>query len=205
MNSLILNDFYDRNILKKSTNNNTLITDDVVSMFSYVKSSSTNIISKTVSQINTRFSDIFYPNPLDTLRQPPKYTGFQTANDVSGLNEIAKQYLRESKWGGPCDAMFKYLTKNEPMVLLNLIRSDSLEPGFLSTAAEFAGRINDPEQVIPLLLKLTHHAYPMVREGAVYGLANFISVGNIRQYLQEMSETDSSPGVRSSAQEMLED
>jgi hypothetical protein len=173
--------------------------------FTGAQSNSESIISKTASHVSTKFAENLKLSPLEILRQSPTYKGFQTVDDPSELLKVAKQYLLESKWGRPCDAMFEYLTDHEPVVLLNLIRSGSLEPGFLSTAAEFAGQIDDPEQVIPLLRKLTLHDYPMVREGAVYGLASFISVEDVRQYLQKMSEKDSSPGVRSAAREMLED
>ncbi len=156
------------------------------------------LVSETGSG-DIRYPEIQQSTPLEILRN--SFGGFQTVR----LLEFSKQYLRESPWGGPCDAMFEYLVNEEPTVFLNLIRSGSLEPGFLSTAAEFAGQIDDPEQVIPLLLKLTLHDYPMVREGAVYGLASFISVEEVRQYLQKMSKADPSPGVRSAAQEMLED
>ncbi len=183
---------------------NVLITVAIVAGLSVSQLNPETIISKTASQVNSRALEITKSNLLEILRQSPTFGGFQTVDNPSKLLEVARQYLLESKWGGPCDAMFEYLTDKEPMVLLNLIRSGSLEPGFLSTAAEFAGQIDDPEQVIPLLLKLTLHDYPMVREGAVYGLASFISVEDIRQYLQKMSKTDPSPGVRSAAQEMLE-
>ena len=198
MNTLISAHGYETNFQKKLLNNN-------LTKPMYAKSNSETIIEKAISQINMRFSDIFQPNPLDILRQSPKYMGFQTVDDLSKLTEVAKQYINGSQWGSPCDAMFKHLASKEHSVLLNLIRSEALEPGFLSIAAEFAGQVNDPDQVIPILLKLTKHSYPMVREGAVYGLANFISLEEVRHYLQTMVETDSSPGVRSAAQEMLED
>jgi hypothetical protein len=189
----------------KPHKSNALVTVAIFAGLSVSQLNPETIISKTASQVNSRALEITKSNLLEILRQSPTFGGFQTVDDPSKLLEFARQYLRESKWGRPCDAMFEYLTDKEPMVLLNLIRSGSLEPGFLSTAAEFAGQIDDPAQVIPLLQNLTLHAYPMVREGAVYGLASFIFVKEVRQHLKTMSETDSSPGVRSAAQEMLED
>ena len=146
-------------------------------------------------------------DPLEQLRQAGAVrAGFRPiTTDLDVLRDATEDYLLQSSWGGPCEDMFTYLAEHEPRVLLNIVRSGGLEPGFLSTAAEIIGQINDPDQVVPLLLDLTRHAYPMVREGAVFGLARFLDREDARHCLQHLAQGDSSPGVRASAQEVLED
>jgi hypothetical protein len=148
------------------------------------------------------FLDKHQPSPLEILRHPLGHAGFEVARKE--LRDIGEQYLRSSGWGGPCEAMFAQLVQQDPNVLINLIRSDALEPGFLSTAAEFAGQIQDDAQVISALLPLTYHDYPLVREGAIYGLTHLIDHTDVRARLEKMRESDLSPGVRTAVRETLE-
>ena len=77
-----------------------------------------------------------------------------------------------------------------------------LQPHDLTFIAERLGR-RDP---VPLrwIELLVRHASPVVREGAVYGLAPHAAVPSVRLTLQEIAGTDPSPGVRSAAREALE-
>lgn len=91
----------------------------------------------------------------------------------------------------------------DPSKLLGMIASGELRPGVLTWAAEVAGKIPDSGSVIPVLLKLLDHASPMVREGAIYGLASHMSEEVIARIIA-ISQTDPVPEVMEVAKGALE-
>jgi len=66
---------------------------------------------------------------------------------------------------------FADLATQRPDELLAIIKRGILAPGALTWAAEAAGCIRESEAAVPVLLGLLDHESPLVREGAVYGLA----------------------------------
>lgn len=81
------------------------------------------------------------------------------------------------------------------------INSGELAPGHLTFAAETYGKRAGSEAA-ELLLELLRHPSPMVREGAVYGVAEVIRalVGE----LHELHQRDPSEGVRMAAAEAID-
>ena len=102
-------------------------------------------------------------------------------------------------WKGPS---FEELAQSDPDRLLRLISGNTLAFHDLTFAAEAAGRIATPDAVRALLELLKHHS-PLVREGAVYGLAHHVDQGWVRMRLEFFAEKDPVAGVREAAAEAL--
>lgn len=100
-----------------------------------------------------------------------------------------------------CEAMFEQMPLHE---LLELIKSGRLEPCDLTYAAEIAGnRTDDSEAVRATLLPLLEHEDAVVREGALYGLANHlddVACGRLR----DVTRRDRSPVIQRIAFECLD-
>jgi hypothetical protein len=77
-----------------------------------------------------------------------------------------------------------------------------LEPHQLTFIAERLGRRSPPP--LRWLILLSRHASPVVREGAVYGLAPHAQDQAARIALEGIAASDPSPEVRSAAREVLE-
>lgn len=77
-----------------------------------------------------------------------------------------------------------------------------LQPHDLTFLAEQLGRRSPPP--LRWLVLLTDHASPLVREGAVYGLAPHVAMPGVRILLETMAVDDLSAGVRSAAREAIE-
>lgn len=90
------------------------------------------------------------------------------------------------------------------MLLANYVQSGQLRPAQLAFAALALGEAPYSTRIEATLFDLLTHPMPMVREGAVYGLAR-IGSASARRKLEEVAEVDTSPGVREAAQEALED
>ena len=106
------------------------------------------------------------------------------------------------RWAEPCELAFEHLLHHRPVVLLAWIRSGNLHVADLTFAAEIAGRHTDAVSVRETLLPLLTHAEPVVREGAVYGLALHLD-GEVRSALQRTADEDASLGVRQAARDAL--
>ncbi len=102
----------------------------------------------------------------------------------------------------PSEALFERLAKEDPARLVRILKSN-LSPGHLTHAAEIAGRELPSDVVVPTLLELLLHASPLVREGAIYGLAVHRSTA-VDAALKSLIERDASPGVRAAAESILE-
>lgn len=106
------------------------------------------------------------------------------------------------RWKQPCELMFEHLATHHPDQLVALLRSSRMSPADLTFAAEIAGSILDSAMVRPALLVLLGHANPVVREGAVYGLANHLDEPT-RQRLLDLASNDASRAVRTAASDLL--
>ena len=74
----------------------------------------------------------------------------------------------------------------------------------LTFAAEELSTV-ETDIAMPILLYLINHENPMVREGAVYGLAGFLKNKQAIEALKTISIEDDSVGVRSAAIDALID
>lgn len=97
----------------------------------------------------------------------------------------------------------EHLAKTDPAALVALLVADGTEPWRLTFAAEIAGRELPGELVIEPLLALLGHERGIVREGAVYGLARFLSDARVRKAVEALLR-DPSPGVRAAAADELD-
>jgi hypothetical protein len=101
------------------------------------------------------------------------------------------------------------LAHENPEELIRLIKSDELDIPCLTYAAEYLGaEAQAGEEVVYTLLFLTYNQSPLVREGAIYGLYDYVegeegwnSVVRIR--LDDMANTDPSRGVAEAAMDAL--
>lgn len=78
----------------------------------------------------------------------------------------------------------------------------NIQPSYLTFIAEQLGRRSPPP--LRWLRLLACHASPLVREGAVYGLAPHVEVSGVRIALERIAGSDPSLGVRDAAREALE-
>ena len=85
--------------------------------------------------------------------------------------------------------------------------SDSHDIALLTFSAEVLGRVIESSvpEALSLLLQMSRHASPVVREGAVYGMSpHWRGHPDVRARLADMADADASPGVRVAATEALE-
>jgi hypothetical protein len=103
-------------------------------------------------------------------------------------------------------ALFEDLAQTNPRRLLEIVKNGNLEPSLLTFAAESLGSIESQEmiyEVVDILLSLSHYTSSLVREGAVYGLANFLNHSSVLNRLNEMVVLDTSVGVRSAVRDVI--
>jgi len=119
----------------------------------------------------------------------------------SVLPENVRAELK-SRWRRPCEDLFSYLAERHPDTLLLLIEKGDMAPADLTYAAELAGRIVGSQGV---LLRLLADGSPVVREGAIYGLAERLAggVSGVREKLLRVASRDPSPAVRAAAAAVL--
>jgi hypothetical protein len=119
------------------------------------------------------------------------------------VSRIDAKSRSKRQWG---EEELERLAIDNPSRLLELLRSSDVHDADLSFAAEKAGVI-DSDDAVEALLSLLDHAAPLVREGAIYGLAarefpDRRMVQALRLHRSPLYE--SSPGVREAAAEALE-
>ena len=110
----------------------------------------------------------------------------------------------DSEWPRPCENTFEEMAKESPLRLIEWISCDEIRPPFLTYALEILGKTEDDSSLVsPVLLSMTYHQSPLVREGAVYGLENHIGFRGVRERLFYMSSYDPIPGVTQACLEVL--
>ena len=108
------------------------------------------------------------------------------------------------RWPGVCEAVFDFLACQSPDGLAILIKRAELDSADLTFAAEALGHTENGALVRDTLLPLLEHGSPVVREGAIYGLQQHLNDA-VRQRLREISVRDPSPGVRTAAEDALDE
>lgn len=109
-----------------------------------------------------------------------------------------------SAYPKPSARVFDEMSRNNPELLDAWICSGELVPTELTFAAEALGGASDGVPFVDTLIMLLLHESPLVREGAVYGLARQCSaLPFVRSWLEILSMVDPSPGVRLAICDML--
>jgi hypothetical protein len=104
----------------------------------------------------------------------------------------------------PSEQLFERLASTDPARLLQFLAPDALPPHLLTYAAEIAGRELAVELVVPPLLHLLRHKAPVVREGAIHGLAHHADDPRVLKALAEAALRDPSSAVQTVAASVLE-
>jgi len=99
---------------------------------------------------------------------------------------------------------FVEMARSNPSGLLELLFKENISPADLTFAASAAGDIPDSELVVPMLLKLLEHKSAIVREGAIYGLSNYLPSDTIYDKFRELRSSDHSTGVRETLAQILD-
>ncbi len=104
------------------------------------------------------------------------------------------------------------LMRSDPASLIQSCIHGTMRAADLSFAAEEIGHARgvDVVHALTALRTLLRHASPIVREGALYGVANLFSDRrewrvDVVSRVREMAACDPSPGVRSAAADVLEE
>lgn len=144
---------------------------------------------------------------LRSLTSPSAALETPTPEDVGHEHESSPSFsarpITERAWG---EEQLERLAIDEPLRLLALLQEDGVHEADLSFAAEKAGVV-ETEDALNILLGLLNHVSPLVREGAIYGLAT--PENPTERVLQALKRTCSplyepSPGVRAAAAEALD-
>jgi len=103
------------------------------------------------------------------------------------------------------EELFIALAEQAPQSLAKLLLKDGLlDNAELTLAAEAMGRAEDRKLVRQSLTHLLKHQSALVREGAIYGLAELGSL-DIRAAVATLARTDTHPGVQRAAKAVLAD
>jgi hypothetical protein len=107
---------------------------------------------------------------------------------------------------GYCQEVFETLAARNPNELLDIVLQSRGPTSRLTYAAEILGRDVPTAAVANALMRvLREHPSPLVREGAILGLAHHLHRSGVRDSLAKAAQADPSPGVRRAATETLED
>jgi hypothetical protein len=115
--------------------------------------------------------------------------------------------MEPSSFPVPCRDAFEHLAEADPARLAARILRGDLGRAHLGYAAEALGRGTEGETshaVIEVLRGLLAHESPLVREGAIYGLAHH-RTARVDSELRRVAAHDVSPGVREAAADVLEE
>lgn len=106
-------------------------------------------------------------------------------------------------WAVHCEDEFEYLSEHDPQALLELIQEGSLPDTLLTFALSNAGAAG--KLAVPVLLPFLQHPKCYVREGAILGLQTMLAISpGLAEQLEQLAESDESPGVRAVASESLQ-
>lgn len=98
------------------------------------------------------------------------------------------------------------LAAEDPVELTRWMLSPSFRADavLLSDAAEALAFAHQSGLVLPLLLDLSRHARPFVRESAIVGMVPHLGLSlAARDRIREMAASDPSPGVKTVAQDVV--
>lgn len=152
-----------------------------------------------IEQAASAYSPIARPEqPLP----PPTTVRMNAVKVTTWRDYLPREIVPEVRWEVPCRALFSYLVEHSPRTLVRLASSGVLDPVELSFAAEALGLVEPPQFARPVLSRLLAHPDPIVREGAIYGLATHLD-STLASSLTRLAERDPSPGVRLAAEETL--
>ncbi len=102
----------------------------------------------------------------------------------------------------PSEAAFEAMARLDPDRLIALL-GGGLEPSDLTFAAEIAGRMLRGSVLVARLRELLNHARPVVREGALYGLAFHLAEPGVAMDIRRVAREDPSSAIRSVAADLL--
>lgn len=146
-------------------------------------------------------------SPARYIPEPGPFTKtgrHQTTNETAFTRGLAP-VLVSSNVLGYSQAAFEQLARESPQDLATIIRGNQARDSRLTFAAEILGRMVQTAMAADLLLGiLRDHPSPLVREGAVLGLAHHLERMGVQEALAEASVNDPSPGVRRAASEALQ-
>lgn len=140
-------------------------------------------IVKAVEFLNPRL-DLFFPS---------------TADDETSTASATSPALIK-----PSDALFERYAQIQPHELIRLIRGTELAAADLASAAEIAGTIPDSDLVVSALIPLLRDNIPMIREAAIRGLSNHVTI-EVERELARLAEEDPSPAIRNTAASILDE
>jgi hypothetical protein len=98
----------------------------------------------------------------------------------------------------PTRESLRHMARVEPRRLIEMINRGELPPPELSHAAEILGTVGSADARISLE-RLLDHSSALVREGAIYGLAQGCLDPRARRALERLAATDQSTAVREAA------
>ncbi|MDX2053610.1 MAG: hypothetical protein SFV15_14515 [Polyangiaceae bacterium] len=102
-----------------------------------------------------------------------------------------------------CEEQFVALAASSPRSLASLLTTEGLlNDTELSLAAEAIGRVEDVALVRQTLVPLLKHKSALVREGALYGLAE-LGFEDVRVVIETIAKGDAHAGVRRAAAAVL--
>lgn len=141
---------------------------------------------------------------LDDFAPAPPTSGFDSDSLAADLYDIGL-----SLFPAPSRRALESMASVKPDRLVTWIQSGQLGPAHLAHAAQQLGEADcDPHLRLSVLVRLLAEPTPLVREGAVYGIAALLET-SLRALahatLTLVRDTDASPGVREAAGESLED
>jgi len=95
------------------------------------------------------------------------------------MDLVPENVKEELKVRTPCISTFEHIAVNYPELAITLVKSKTLNNIELSWVAEYIGRSKDEnEKVKDLLITLSSHEKAFVREGAIYGMENYLCAKN---------------------------
>lgn len=133
-----------------------------------------------------------------------KFNSGLTAEEEQRLAEVRFQLdeLEKERIGPHLDRLEKLVDKlvkvSESVATLTYLAE-------LLGSADANAKVANGSTTISMLLSLSRHPSSVVREGSVYGMEPHIGHAKVKARLQEIAESDPSPGVKLAATEALSD
>jgi len=105
------------------------------------------------------------------------------------------------RWPRICENKLEFLARNATEYLMDQVERGDLADIDATLAVEFLGRTQRPD-ILTRLLNLRSNPSPLVREGVVYGLAEYEDQTAI-EALRQIATTDQNGHVRKAAESQL--